>query len=156
LGKETIIFKTTGVMTLADHQKSVMVPFHVDGQYDRMVIHYSYSPKELWDREEADRQLKECLDKYAPGVFAEEYAGHADCYPLRNLCCLGLTHNGVFMGNAHRHDPVQVHEFSAVSAPPGFYPCKDFEGDWVISINNHTICTETCTYQIEVRGYHDA
>lgn len=138
------------LVVLKSHSKTnVSIPFEIPQGLQKLVIDYSYSPKELDDEKESIRLVKENLlrDGY------EDTGDYGEYLPLKNLITLSLDSPKGYVGAAHRQAPIQSHEISASFSSVGFVKTEIYEGEWVLTLNLHAVVTDQCTCEIEVMGY---
>ena len=135
-----------------DSKKNVILPFSVDDEYERLEIHFSYSPKKLEDLPLARQYIEAGLEKYAPGEYRARYKTWESYLPVVNLITLSLDSSDGYAGCAHRHNPEQNHILSKSGGSPGFIPLKIAKGDWRAVINVHALVTEHCVCTLHVYG----
>lgn len=141
------------VTALKNQSKTnISVPFNVPKGINRLVIEYSYFPKELEDKEEAYRQIKENLIRDC-GDDWTEYTDFEEFMPLKNLITLSLDSPVGYVGAAHRQAQKQSHEISASFSSVGFDKTEIYEGQWILTLNLHAVVTDVCSCEFEVRGY---
>lgn len=147
----TLIKKTIRVTPL-DEKTNIKVPFTVPEGLTRLSIDYSYSPKELTDREKCEALIKENLIRDC-GEQWTEYTDYGEFMPLKNLITLSLDSPEGYVGAAHRQAATQHHEIDEDFASVGFNKVKISAGEWVLTLNLHAVVTDECVCEIEVKGY---
>ncbi len=141
------------LIVLRNHSKmNIPISFQVPKGINKLVIELSYFPKELEDREENLRLIKENLIRDA-GEHWQEYTDYGEFMPLKNLITVSLDSPVGYVGAAHRQSPDQSHKISAEFASPGFDKTEIYEGEWTLTFNLHAVVTEQCICEIGVMGY---
>ena len=125
--------------------------FNVPEGTEKLFITYSYSPKNLEDKEKSIELIKENILRDAP-EDADIYTDYSIFMPLKNLVTVSLDSPEGFRGAAHRHDEEQYHEIGEHFASPGFLKGKICEGQWRLSLNVHAVVTDVCTCRIKIEG----
>lgn len=146
------ILERTILLKPDQSKTNVRIPFEVPQGLTEMTIEYSYSPKELADREKALRLIDEGMERYATAEYRDHYDPAENYLPVVNLVTLSLDGPDGYRGCAHRHAPVQIHRLSADEASPGFLPGAITAGSWEAVINVHAVVTEQCAVRLKVTG----
>lgn len=143
------LIKKTICVTPDDEKSNIKVPFTVPEEFSKLVIDYSYSPKELEYGEKSIRLVRENLarDGY------EDTGDYSEFMPLKNLITLSLDSPKGYVGAAHRQAPKQSHEISAAFSSVGFDKTEIHAGEWILTLNLHAVVTDKCVCEIEVKGY---
>ena len=147
-----VLLKKTVTVTPENEKTNIHLPFDVDGDFERLEIDYSYSPKILEDEEKSRVLIKENLIRDGWDEIAEK-GDYKAFMPLKNLITLSLDSPGGYVGAAHRQADVQHHEISEAFASVGFDRVKITAGKWTLALNLHAVVTDECNCEIEVRGY---
>jgi hypothetical protein len=145
-----IIFEKEIILHPENSKTNIFLPFKVENGFDRMEIHFSYTPKELDDKALSLKYINAGMEKYAPEKYRSGYQNSEDFLPVLNLVTLSLDSPEGYLGCAHRHEPEQIHIISEKSSSPGFVPQKPVSGDWRAVVNVHAVVTETCTCRLKI------
>lgn len=135
----------------SDEKSNKYIPFTVPEGISKLFITYSYSPKNLRDKEKSYELIKENILRDAPEDI-DRYPDYDEFLPLKNLVTLSLDSPEGFRGAAHRHDENQFHEIGKSFASPGFLKSNIIEGEWRLSLNVHAVVTDICTCRIKIEG----
>lgn len=138
-----------------DENQSKTNIFHglfVNENFEKLLIKFSYFPKEMSDDCKALQLISDALQIYAPTPFDKSYGNAQDFLPIVNLLTLSLDAPDGYRGVAHRYSPVQEHILSCDFASPGFYRGEIIKGRLELVVNAHCVCSDFCTYSIEVFG----
>ena len=153
-----IILKETETYLRPDDSKSNRyIPFIVPEGIKKLYITYSYSPKDLEDKDKSYELIRENILRDAPEDI-DRYTDYSEFMPLKNLVTLSLTYDypdgltHIFRGAAHRHDKEQYHEIGEKFASPGFLKGKITAGQWSLVLNVHALVTDICTCRIKIEG----
>lgn len=147
-----IIFKETETFLHPDDTKSNRyIFFDVPEGTEKLHITYSYSPKNLEDKEKSYELIRENILRDAPEDI-DRYTDYEEFLPLKNLITVSLDSPVEFRGAAHRHDKEQYHETSKDFASPGFLKGEIIPGQWRLSLNVHAVVTDICTCRIKIEG----
>lgn len=142
------LLQVSRVLTPSDSKTNIAFPFAVPESCQRLWFSYSYSPKELTDRETAREIIERGLARYAPEPFRSGYGQWTDYLPLVNLVTLSLDSPEGYCGCAHRHDPRICFSIDRSTAGPGFCPPGQLAGTWRAVINCHAVVTEACQVRL--------
>lgn len=134
-----------------DSRSNRYVFFTVPEGTEKLCITYSYSPKNLEDKEKSYELIRENILRDAPEDI-DRYTDYGEFLPLKNLVTLSLDSPEEFRGAAHRHDKEQYHEIGEDFASPGFLRGKITPGRWRLSFNVHAVVTDICTCRIKIEG----
>ncbi len=143
-----VVFETNGQITSKDDKSNIVIPFTVNNNFNSLTIDFSYSPKNLEDKEKLTDIIKNALEKYSNGY----YCGHPEQYIKysTNLVTLSLDENGKFRGAAHRSSNKQ-HIVIGEDSTKGFLDRKIESGNWDIVLSVHlALCN--IDYKIVVNG----
>lgn len=143
-----LIFEKKGRITPLDDKTNISFCFYVPQGISKLIIDYSYSPKEFEDKEAAIALINERLAKYLGAGHSENAE---DYLPVKNLITLSLDENGKYRGAAHRQANQQHHEIAAASASVGFEKGTIESGEWRIVFNVHC-CACDVDFEIKVSG----
>lgn len=148
-----IIKETEIILRPEDEKSHRFIPFTIDGDCKKLYITYSYSPKELTDKERAYTLIEENLLRDA-GDDAGEYEDYEKFMPLKNLVTLSLSSPSSYRGAAHRQPNEQYHEIGEDFASPGFIKGEIEKGQWCLSLDAHAVVTDKviCRIRIEAEG----
>lgn len=147
-----IIFKETETLLHPDDTRSNRyIFFDVPEGTEKLHITYSYSPKNLEDKEKSYELIRENILRDAPEDI-DRYTDYEEFLPLKNLVTVSLDSPVEFRGAAHRHDKEQYHEISKDFASPGFLKGEIISGQWRLSLNVHAVVTDICTCRIKIEG----
>ncbi|MBR3815307.1 MAG: hypothetical protein IKJ27_01125 [Clostridia bacterium] len=147
-----ILLNKTVTVTPENERTNIFLPFAVPSGVKKLIIDYSYSPKELTDREKCEALIKENLIRDC-GEQWTEYTDYGEFMPLKNLITLSLDSPEGYVGAAHRQAATQHHEIGEEFASVGFDKVKISAGEWVLTLNLHAVVTDECVCEIEVKGY---
>lgn len=139
------------VLTAENEKTNILIPFSVEEESERLIITYSYSPKELGDSESAKALIEENLlrDTHGGRNF---YPDYKEYLPLKNLVTLSLNSPEKYMGAAHRQDREQRHIISEDFSSVGFLKGKIIKGQWTLYLNVHAVVTENCLCKIKIEA----
>ncbi|MCC8016314.1 MAG: hypothetical protein LIO43_02795 [Clostridiales bacterium] len=143
-----IVFETYGKITPKDDKSNIPMDFDVPCGIQKLIIDYSYFPKEFNDESAALDLIKEKLAQYLGPEFSEN---PVDFLPVKNLITVSLDENGKYRGAAHRQSNKQTFEISADYASRGFLKGKPQSGRWRIVLNVHC-CACDVNFKIKISG----
>lgn len=138
-------------LTPEDEKTSKKIPFVLEGKTKKLIINYSYSPKELDDKEKAEELIKQNLLRDA-GDDAAEYTDYEEFMPLKNLVTLSLESPSGYVGAAHRQASSQHHEIGPDFASPGFIKNEVQQGQWNLFLDIHAIVTQSCSCKLKIEA----
>lgn len=139
------------ILTPENEKTNIKLPFTVEEDSDRLIITYSYSPKELSDGARAKALIEENLLRDTHGD-RELYPDYKEYLPLKNLVTLSLDSPEKYMGAAHRQDREQRHIISEDFSSVGFLKGKIVKGQWTLYLNVHAVVTENCLCKIKIEA----
>ena len=139
------------ILTPADEKTNILVPFTVTKDYEKLVIDYTYSPKELGDCPKAMELIEENLRKDT-GEDRPLYPDYKEFLPLKNLVTLSLDGPEGYIGAAHRQDDVQHHIISHDFSSRGFQKSEIRKGEWLVYLNVHALVTDECECILKIQG----
>lgn len=148
---KTVFKETETYLRPDDTRSNRYIFFDVPEGTEKLHITYSYSPKNLEDKEKSYELIRENILRDAPEDI-DRYTDYEEFLPLKNLVTVSLDSPEGFRGAAHRHDCDQYHEISENFASPGFLKGKITAGQWRLSLNVHAIVTDICTCRIKIEG----
>lgn len=148
------LFEKELILTPSNEKTNILLPFRVEEEYEKLIITYSYSPKELSDCERAENLIEENLRKDTHGD-RELYPDYRKYLPLKNLVTLSLDSPSKYMGAAHRQDREQCHIISETFSSVGFLKGKIEKGLWILYLNVHALVTESCTCKVKIEAGGD-
>lgn len=142
-----ILFQRKNKLTVKDDKTNIVHKFNVPENIKAIKIKYSYSPKNVDDRELAVNIIKDCFKKYDENMVGRP----SDYLPVKNLITLSVDGNGKYIGAAHRQSNEQEITISRDFPSPGFEKCEIEPGEWDIMLNVHSISCDV-DYTIEAEG----
>ena len=149
---DKMLLKETETTLYPDDEKgNRYIPFTVPEGVKKLFITYSYSPKNLEDKEKSYRLIKENILRDAPEDM-DRYKDYEEFLPLKNLVTLSLDSPEGFRGAAHRQDDSQHHEIGEDLTSPGFIKGEITAGQWSLCLNVHALVTDICTCRIKIEG----
>jgi len=134
------------------HSKShIRCSFRLDRSPAKLLIHFSYAPKLLDDRERARRLLEDCIDRYIEPERRLLVRGSLDRYfPLGNLITVSVDDPEAYRGACHRPEPDQRLFLSEAESSPGLTRGRLPPGEWAVTLSVHSIVTDACEYRLRV------
>ncbi len=148
-----LIFENRLILNPKNSKSNIYLPFNIESGFERMEIHFSYTPKFLEDRNLSQTYIEEGMKKYAPGEFRSGYKTWEYYLPVTNLITLSLDSPEGYVGCAHRHNPEQMHILSESFGSPGFVAVNLTGGIWQAVINVHAVVTENCNCILKIIGF---
>lgn len=145
-----ILFEKKSKLTVNDDKTNIVNKFTVPENIKVLNISYSYSPKNLEDREKAVEIIKDCFKKYDEYIVGRP----SDYLPVKNLLTLSVDCNGNYIGAAHRQSNEQEITISSEFSTPGFIKCSVDSGVWDVAVNVHSINCDV-EYSIVVEGVEE-
>lgn len=146
------LLSVTNTLVREQSKTNISHTFTVDKNYKKLLIKFSYFPKEMNDSKNALELIKDAMAVYAPSPYQDSYGTAESFLPIFNLITISVDSPEGYRGAAHRHNPSQEHTLSSDFASPGFYKGVISIGEWQIVVNAHCIASDTCAYMIEVYG----
>ena len=116
---KTVFKETETYLRPDDTRSNRYMFFDVPEGTGKLLITYSYSPKNLENKEKSYELIRENILRDAPEDI-DRYTDYEEFLPLKNLVTVSLDSPVEFRGAAHRHDKEQYHEISKDFASPGF------------------------------------
>lgn len=142
-----ILLDIEGKITHDNEKTNISHSFFVPEGAERLIINFSYSPKNVSSRKAAINIVKDCFEKYN-----EPMIGRPNEYlPVGNLITLSLDCGGKYIGAAHREGDKQTVIISPKLSTPGFIKTDITEGDWRVCVNLHSVNCDM-RYNIKVEG----
>ncbi len=130
--------------------KHLEFPFTLEKDFTKLVIKYSYSPKDY---------IGESFNM-AYSAFKEAYGNEEVSYgdvikelPLKNHVTLSLLREGIIMGTAHRHANDLEVALSEKASTVGFHAFKPTAGNYTLVLSTHAVLSEKIECEIEVCAY---
>lgn len=145
-----ILFQKKNKLTVKDDKTNIVHKFDVPENIKAIKIKYSYSPKNLDDRESAVNIIKDCFKKYDENMVGRP----SDYLPVKNLVTISVDGNGKYIGAAHRQSNQQEITISSDFSTPGFEKYGIDAGEWDVVINVHSISCDV-EYIVEVEGVEE-
>ena len=133
-----------------DSKTNLKIPFTLNHDYQRLVIHCAYAPKNVEDMVLAESEVKKGIEKYIPKEYRAGYGDWKSYLPVLNFVTFSLDHEGEFLGCAHRHAPIQDHTISADSSTPGFLAHAVKAGQWIAVLNVHAVVSPSVKYHLQI------
>lgn len=148
-----LLLSTEGVLTPSCSKTHITFQFYVPTSYDRLSIHFAYSPKTLDDLELSKQLIEEGLRKYVQPEHYDQYQKNWQTnLPLKNLITVSVDDPEGFRGSGHRHDQEQTLILSKDEVSPGLVRGPIGTGVWKVTLSAHCIVTDTCSYRLHVLG----
>lgn len=148
-----LLLEKTVVLHPADSKTNIVIPVIVPRQFAALFIRTKYEPKIVADPELAQRSIEQGLARYVPEGALYKIGSWRDYLPVLNFVTLSLDDSeGVYVGCAHRHSPVQDHIISAAYSSPGFFRHPAGAGKWECVLNCHAVVDDPVTYSLRVFG----
>lgn len=138
--------------TVADVRRNVLLPFHVDKAYDRLVVLLHYGPKAISDPAIIMPQIEECVRLYFPAGYQLTEEDMKEYNQLFNFVTLSVDCDGEYVGCAHRHPPEQKIVISENGSSWGFAPYAASPGDWRVVLHVQAVVDGTVDCHIAVCG----
>ena len=146
-----MLIDRTHALKPANSRSHIHCPFRLEKPASKLVIHFSYGPKRLDDRERARKLMKECIERYVEPERQLVVRGSMDRYfPLSNLITVSVDDPEAYRGACHRHDPEQRLFLAESSSSPGLTKGPLPPGLWTVTLSVHSIVTEICEYRLRI------
>ncbi len=143
------VFSLETVITKEQCFQHLKFPFILEKDYSRLVIEYSYFPKDF------------LVDGYhlAYAAFKEAY-GDVEVMkedvlqelPLKNHVTLSVLREGIIMGTAHRH-PNEMQITLGKDSTEGFHSFKPNNGNYALVLSTHAVLTDSVNVFLKVDAY---
>lgn len=145
---ETIIDKEM-ILTPANHQKHIKIPFVLTKAYESLHAQFSFSPQRV-DREKALVIISQVL----PDYFGAEQlkAKPEDFLPLENLLTISVSHCDEYVGSRHHKATEQEVYISAEGSSAGYLPHAVKPGDWEVQIHPHCLLSDQVLVRLTIQG----
>lgn len=140
------ILSQTGRILPADSKTNIVHKFTVPEGVNRLVISYSYSPKDIEDEETALKEITLGLKR-----FNFEVVNVSSFLPIRNLVTLSFDENGEYRGACHRHPNQQTIIIAENNSTAGINNSPLKSGEWDVVVNVHYVGCPV-EYKIEIEG----
>ena len=138
------VLSVKGKITEKDSKTNISHKFRVSENAKRLVVHFSYNPKNVENTALAMKHIETGLKKY------KEKSNNPDEFlPINNLLTLSFDENGKYRGACHRHPNEQIIIISAENSTPGIINKKLEGGEWNAVLNIHFAGCEI-EYSIEI------
>lgn len=139
-----IIFSKNGKITPADDKTNICLGFNVPDGATKLVVKYSYSPKDVENEDQACEQIYTSMKKYGMNV-----TNVSSFLPVHNLVTLSFDENGEYRGACHRQPNEQTVVIAENNSTAGIINRPVRAGDWDIVLNVHYAGCDI-DYSIEV------
>ncbi|SNX54739.1 hypothetical protein SAMN05660242_2452 [Thermoanaerobacterium sp. RBIITD] len=144
-----LIYKTESIVTPLCIKTHITYKLYLPMVCKKLIIEFSYNPKELDNAEESMKIIKKALKNYVNEEDMVYYKENLGNYlPLKNLITLSFDDKNGFRGCAHRQDNVQKLFISNKSASPGLIQGSIPAGYFFITLSLHAIVTDFCKYKL--------
>lgn len=140
------ILSEVGKLYPTDSKTNIVHKFIVPKGVSRLVVRYSYSPKEIEDEEAALKEIAYGLRKFNFNV-----ANTSSFLPVRNLVTLSFDENGEYRGACHRHPNEQTIIIAEKNSTCGINNSPIKAGEWDVVVNVHYVGCEV-EYKIDIEG----
>ena len=138
------VLSVKGTVDEKNSKSNICHSFTVSENAKRLVVKYSYSPKEVDNREKALELIAKGLEKY------QYQSGNPESFlPINNLLTLSFDENGKYRGACHRHPNEQIIVLSGENSTPGIINKPLESGEWNAVLNVHFAGCEV-EYSIEI------
>ena len=138
------ILSFKGKINEKDSKTNISHKFTVSENAKKLVVKFSYYPKNVENKEHSIELIKEGLKKYN-----DECENPDDFLPIRNLLTLSFDENGKYRGACHRHPNKQTIVISSENSTPGIINKPIESGQWNAVLNVHFAGCEI-EYSIDV------
>ena len=143
------------VFSQEDVRKNIILPFHPDKVYDRLVIHFHYGPKAIQDKDIIMPQIRACVKKYFPAGYELTEEDMKEYQQLLNFVTLSLDKDGEYVGCAHRHPPEQTITISSRGSTYGFAPQAITPCEWRIVLHVQAVVAGTVDFSLDAYGLEE-
>lgn len=140
------ILSINGKINPAESKTNIVHKFTVPKGIKKLVVSYSYSPKEVEDQEVALKEIAYGLRK-----FNFDVANVSSFLPVRNLVTLSFDENGEYRGACHRHPNEQTILIAEKNSTNGINNSPIKSGEWDVVVNVHYVGCEV-EYRIDIEG----
>lgn len=127
-----IIFSYSGIITPAQDKTNIRLDFTVPDGAKKLIVHYSYNPKDVEDEDKAGALIYNGMKKYNMDI-----ANVSSFMPVHNLVTLSFDENGEYRGACHRQPNEQTVIIAEGNSTPGIFNRPVTAGDWDIVLNVH-------------------
>lgn len=146
-----IFIKKKLELTDQQTQTNIKIPFEIQEDYKKLVIHFDYGPDFSSD-EAAQSQVQEAIQKFVfDGSPKEDYIV-ANYLPIENFITLSLSKNGNYLGGHHNKAKEQTVSLSSNQASLGFWPTTIEPSKWELQLNCHCIASKKVEVNIRIEG----
>ena len=135
-----------------DSKTNIILDFELEKDYNQLVFHLCYSPKEVDNTQIAKSQIEEAIKRFIPNNAQNGNVCWQDFVPLCNLITLSLDYQNQYLGCAHRQAPSQTHYINQSSPSYGFITHQPVKGHYRAVLNVHAVIGDDVTYQIEIEA----
>ena len=140
------IFSHKGRITPADDKTNITHTFTVPDGVERLVVRYSYSPKEVEDEDSAMRLVAEGLRRCNTAVV-----NVSSFLPVKNLITLSFDENGSYRGACHRQPNEQTIIIAETGSTSGINNSPIQAGEWAVVLNVHFAGCDI-DYTVDIEG----
>jgi len=126
------ILSLNGRITEKDSKTNIVHAFTVSENAKRLIIRFSYYPKNVEDATHSRELIENGLKQY--GLKCENFDY---CLPIQNLVTLSFDENGKYRGACHRHPNEQIIVISDKNSTPGIINKPLESGEWQAVLNVH-------------------
>lgn len=127
----------------------INIPFIVPFDGKKLVIKFSYFPKQVVDEILSLKLIQECLETFEPTkIYRIEELNNF--LPLNNMLTLSIDSPEGFLGTAHRQMSEQRHIISETESSRGFIKQKVQKGEWNITISVYPLISPFVDFELEV------
>ncbi|MBQ9531696.1 MAG: hypothetical protein IJR70_06450 [Eubacterium sp.] len=138
------VLSAAGKVTEKDSKTNIDHKFNVSKSAKRLVVEFSYSPKNVENESNSLELIEKGLKKYKT-----ESENPSDFLPIRNLLTLSFDENKKYRGACHRHPNEQKITISNENSTPGIINKEIESGEWNAVLNVHFAGCEV-EYSIEI------
>ena len=138
------ILSFKGKINEEDSKTNISHKFIVSEGAEKLVIRFSYFPKDVENTPLAMKHIEEGLKRYK-----ERSNNPSEFLPISNLLTLSFDENGKYRGACHRHPNEQTIIISEKNSTPGIINKPLESGEWAAVLNVHFAGCEI-EYSIEI------
>ena len=131
------LLNITSKITPSQDKTHITHRFNIENSPERLIIEFSYSPREIKSDAHALEILKDAFEKYEI-----KNRKTVDFLPLKNLVTISVDSPQGYAGAAHRGESHQIHEIGENYSSSGFEKCKIQNGEWKIVLSVHCALSE--------------
>ncbi len=138
------ILSAKGKINEKNSKTNISHKFFVSESAKKLIVYFSYYPKNVEDAAHSLRLIDDGLKKYNT-----ESEHPSEFLPVRNLLTLSFDENEKFRGACHRHPNEQTIVVSSENSTPGIINKPLESGEWNAVLNVHFAGCEI-EYSIEI------